>query len=103
MADHLVDGPPPKRPKLDPFQGPSDTTGECDQFPSTRVSRRRDFLPSPSPSPPRLSEYSFRSSSTATNLFPGKRSFFRVHVRVHTAEEKKRRPLRASLPAPFSL
>lgn len=28
MADHLVDGPPPKRPKLDPFQGTSDSTGK---------------------------------------------------------------------------
>lgn len=30
MADHLVDGPPSaKRQKLDPFQGPSDSSGEC--------------------------------------------------------------------------
>lgn len=29
MADHLVDGPPSaKRQKLDPFQGPSDSSGE---------------------------------------------------------------------------
>lgn len=29
MADHLVDGPPnAKRQKLDPFQGPSDSSGK---------------------------------------------------------------------------
>lgn len=37
MADHLVDGPPPKRPKLDPFQGTSDSTGKFAESNSCRI------------------------------------------------------------------
>lgn len=47
MADHLVDGPPPKRPKLDPFQGPSDSTGKSDVFTVSLILswRHRGFSP----------------------------------------------------------
>lgn len=58
MADHLVDGPPPKRPKLDPFQGTSDSTGKFAVAGSiiTAVSSRKPFS---SPATPTLSSSDF--------------------------------------------
>lgn len=50
MAEHLVDGPPnAKRPKLDPYQGPSDSSGEyfmCSNFVSCLHEVLHEDIPS---------------------------------------------------------
>lgn len=103
MADHLVDGPPPKRPKLDPFQGPSDTTGKRFSIRINNVSRRRAI----SSLLPLFRDfslyilciyiyiYSFRSSnnprSPVTNFtHPEDSFFFSFYFSfAHTAEKKR--------------
>lgn len=106
MADHLVDGPPPKRPKLDPFQGPSDTTGKSLIRDYRHISSMsRDFLPIlPLLLYIRIFFPSTGETIPATNLHqeahPG--SFF-LRVHAHTAEKKKKgTPLLPFPPLPSS-